>query len=548
MLRLLALVPIVALLALTSILCMAARAPRTWAQHWTPPRGMVHSVGGNDFAALPNQRGGWDLLYTDDEPPNIAYSSVAASGGGGKQVLAGGNISDPALGRIGRTELAVWVHQKNSQTDVNDLDAAYLRPGARPQIFHLVRSAALIEHPHVFRGAGNTWDVVFSWQRYGNYDVFLLRMPSDGTKPTLLRRLTRARFYSFEPQAVSDRQGTIHMLHLENCCQQQVWNVAYDRYTANGAHLGRTVTADRIYGLGKDTIPNRWLLQMSLNQQGQVLGAFQGDNSITAFEVRHNGSVVNSPHTVGVSSQAQGAGSLVTDKQGGYVFWEEQFDLGSYIYSERLNQNLEPAGPPERVAYEARTETDPHAALIHGRPTVIWQATTAGGNSTFTVSSNRGDTAPTLAQRLGLGLGDPWGDVAILVVAAAGVATFTTVGNIFMIFGLALFGILAMRLLRRLPGGWLVYGALLTLLLYLSFVAPGGPILFLATMPALGLSAVPFGLVAALCVLGSVWWLGGVALRRVEVPYRAALMALVGVYFFAFVEAVVFLQQRLGYI
>jgi hypothetical protein len=55
-------------------------------------------------------------------------------------------------------------------------------------------------------------------------------------------------------------------------------------------------------------------------------------------------------------------------------------------------------------------------------------------------------------------------------------------------------------------------------------------------------------LLAAGGALVLILWLGGVAFRRVEDLYRVGLMAVFGVYFFAFIEAIVFIQQRLGYI
>jgi hypothetical protein len=109
-------------------------------------------------------------------------------------------------------------------------------------------------------------------------------------------------------------------------------------------------------------------------------------------------------------------------------------------------------------------------------------------------------------------------------------------------------GIVTIRLLRWLPSKWAVYACLLTCLLFLVFVSPGAPILFLSTMPASGLAVIPFGLMAFGAELAFVAFMGTVPLRRIDDAYRAGLMAFVGVYFFAFVEAVVFIQQQLGYI
>jgi hypothetical protein len=94
----------------------------------------------------------------------------------------------------------------------------------------------------------------------------------------------------------------------------------------------------------------------------------------------------------------------------------------------------------------------------------------------------------------------------------------------------------------------LVYACVLAAILFGVFVSPGAPILFLDTMPANGLAVLPFGFMALGAVLGFVTFVGEVPLRRIDDAYRAGLMAFVGVYFFAFVEAVVFIQQRLGYI
>jgi hypothetical protein len=117
-----------------------------------------------------------------------------------------------------------------------------------------------------------------------------------------------------------------------------------------------------------------------------------------------------------------------------------------------------------------------------------------------------------------------------------------------MVFLLGALGLALLRLLRRWERRWLVYALLLAAALYVAFVAPGSPMLFLSTLPSMGLSPVPFGLIATASALAFVLWMGLVALRRLEDLYRAGLMAAFGVYFFAFLEAIVFIQQRLGFI
>jgi hypothetical protein len=122
------------------------------------------------------------------------------------------------------------------------------------------------------------------------------------------------------------------------------------------------------------------------------------------------------------------------------------------------------------------------------------------------------------------------------------------VGNILTVFAFGLVGLVLLRLLRPVPWRWPIFAVVLTALLYLTFVRPGGPILFLSTLPAMGFNPVPFGVIATLGVLATVLWCGDVVLRRVEDIYRAGILVVVGVYFFAFLEAIVFIQQRLEYI
>jgi hypothetical protein len=121
-------------------------------------------------------------------------------------------------------------------------------------------------------------------------------------------------------------------------------------------------------------------------------------------------------------------------------------------------------------------------------------------------------------------------------------------GNILTIIGYGLASLLVMKVLSRARGRWIVFAMVLAASLWLTFVSPGGPILFLDTLPTMGFPPVPFGLLAGGAVLAMLLWLGAVVLARVEDLFRIGLLVVVGVYFFAFLEAIVFVQQRLGYI
>jgi hypothetical protein len=279
-----------------------------------------------------------------------------------------------------------------------------------------------------------------------------------------------------------------------------------------------------------------------------VWGAFSGGDGAEVFMLDRKGRIAIPPASIDRTGTLPPSLSLVVNGRAGYLLWQQPYDLGSYIDSEEFDMRLAPAGGPERVSYEAATDSGPAAFLVGGQPVVVWQSTQSGGEATFEDTRRRSGVEPSLAQRLGLGLGNPWEDLAVLVVTSAGIAAITTTINILIVFGLALLGFFAVKLLSRVPGKWALYGLVLGLALYLTFVSPGGPTIVLTPMPSMGLRALPFGLLAAAAAAAAMTWLGVVALRRIEDVYRAGLMALTGVYFFAFVEAIVFIQQRLGYI
>ncbi|MDQ2745025.1 MAG: hypothetical protein M3Z66_22400, partial [Chloroflexota bacterium] len=168
--------------------------------------------------------------------------------------------------------------------------------------------------------------------------------------------------------------------------------------------------------------------------------------------------------------------------------------------------------------------------------------------STFQTSVSVRRVVPSLAQRFGLGLANPWGTLGVLLIVAIGVAAITTMGNILTIFGYGLAGFVLLRVIPRSPVRWTIFALVLAAGLFLTFVSPGGPILFLGTMPSMGFPIAPFGLIAATAVLLLALWVGDIALRHVEDLYRVGALVALGVYFFAYVEAIVFVQQRLGYI
>jgi hypothetical protein len=109
-------------------------------------------------------------------------------------------------------------------------------------------------------------------------------------------------------------------------------------------------------------------------------------------------------------------------------------------------------------------------------------------------------------------------------------------------------GLLLLRALRTFTWRWLLVIALLTAVLYALFVRPGLPILFLTTLPNLGFGAAQFVLAAIGGALLFIGVIGQTGLRRLDDIYRLAIMVFLGLFFFAFIEGALFVQQELGYI
>lgn len=541
--RLFLAVLVLALFFISAVVVLAARAPRTWATHWTNPISVSPSGGEYDYGAVRTRSGRWDLLWVDAASQKLVYTVAQPDGRVHSVIVDSGDVAQPDLALVSGREIGTWVHNHNGRSV---LMGARLGPGPTARSFSVVSSAAPLEHPTIVRGPQSSPSIIFSWQRDGNFELFLSRL-GPGHAHSAPHRLQVASAYSFYPRATRDLRGVMHVLHLESCCSQKTWLVEYDRYDANGKHLGRTQTLLELQSLPNGA-PAQWPEDLTIDRAGHVWGAYAGDAGFFVFEAASNGHLLRGPTPVDSDAGRPNSLSLSVGTHVGYVTWEQAYDLGTYIDTLRFGVKEGASSQSERTSYGSGSQLEPHAFTVKDRGIVLWELTGHGSRSVFQSANYRSSGNPTLAQRLGLGLGNPWGEVALLVLGSLGFATLTTTVNILWIFLFTLIGILLLRFLHWLPSKWLVYACVLTCLLFIVFVSPGAPILFLDTMPASGLPVVPFGLMATGATLGFVTLLGTALWRHVDAAYRAGLMAFIGVYFFAFLEAVVFIQQRLGYI
>ena len=541
--RIFILLPVLVLFSFAGLIVLAARAPRTWAAHWSAPT-VVSAAGGEyDYGAVRNRTGDWDLLWVNSASQQLVFTQHAGSEAARSIRVDRGDVMQPDLISTPVGEFGVWVRNENGRTV---LMSARLGPGNRARVSTVLSSAAPLEHPYLVRGTRGDPTIVFSWQHYGNFDLFLTRLGPGGT-PSTPRVLTNAAYYSFYPRAVADERGTLHLLHLESCCGQKIWYVVYDRFNMHGIHLGRS---RRLATLGSlpNGAPAQWPVDMAMDTAGNVWGAYAGDSGAYLFEADSAGRLRLRPTQVDAEFGRPNSLTLAIGRAVAYLAWEQPYDLGTYIDALRIGLHDASLSSTERVAYVSGSQLQPHTFVAGDTGTVVWESRSHGTGAVFESSDYRTAIEPSLAQRLGLGLGNPWGSVGLLLLGGFGFAVLTTTVNLLWVLGLTALGVVTLRVFRWLPTRWWVCSCVLACALFLVFVAPGAPILFLDTLPSSGLPVAPFGFMAFAAVLAFVTFVSTVPLRRVDEAYRVGLTAYAGMYFFAFLEAVIFIQQRLGYV
>jgi hypothetical protein len=413
-----------------------------------------------------------------------------------------------------------------------------------PRVFTLVRGSAPIEHPYAFAGPLGRPSLVFSWEKYGNFDAFLLSLPPTGTHPVVERRLTVAQSYSFNPQAVTDSRGHVDVLHYESCCAQQNFKIEWNRFDASGRSIAPTKVLGVVQERGVNTL--QWGEALGRDGAGDIWGAFTLDSGVGLLHARPDGTLVGPAESLDPVPEQPQSVALALGPSGGYGFWEENNGIGTNLESRHFDATS--AGDIERIEYISGQQHNVHAAFFGSQYRVLWQTITPSGAYVFQTNEHRKAAGPDLAERLGLGLGNPWEAAALLFGGALGLGILAAVINVVDAIVLTLLGMLLLRVLRSVAGRWVIVTLLLTGIFFAMFVSPGLPVIFLTTLPGLGFDGAQFVVPAIAGALLFVGLLSQTGLRRIDDIYRLGAMAFVGIFFFGFIEAALFVQQELGYI
>src|SRR5579884_660223 len=402
--RFLALIPVLLLLGAATIVVLLVRAPRSWNTTWSTPHSIVAAGDQEEYGAVADSPA--DILWVDDANHRLVWTRGSRS-----VILQHGDVQQPTLLRLGHRLVGMWVLNYN-----NGFALMGARLGAaKPVVRRLLSGRWPLEHPYLFAGRHGIADAVFSWQRPNNYNVFLLSLAPGRMRITNLRRLTNAPIYSFYPRAVVDSGGHVDLLRLENCCQGRIWNVLYARYSGTGRPIGKPRLLNQIENQGSGAL-DQWAEDLEVDRQGHVWGAFGTDYGADVFAVGSDGRWLVRPHAVDTTG-TPGSIALAQGPSKRWLAWSQPGSEADYAVVQFVSPTLRRIGQPARVDYQAGSEENVRTFPRGNEPSVLWESVLQG-NTVFQFSDRHPGTQPTVAERFGLNLGNPWVEAVMLVVAA----------------------------------------------------------------------------------------------------------------------------------
>jgi hypothetical protein len=143
---------------------------------------------------------------------------------------------------------------------------------------------------------------------------------------------------------------------------------------------------------------------------------------------------------------------------------------------------------------------------------------------------------------MGLGLANPFGTFLILVVGAFALGLALATANVLLVLALVAVYVAAFRLIRA-AWRWYSYELLVAVVFFALFVlwsAPSPPVLFLSDLSQRS------GLIAIGGMLIFLVLFARLVLGKLEDIYRAGVLAFVGLYFIAFLQALILMQGQVS--
>jgi ABC-type dipeptide/oligopeptide/nickel transport system permease subunit len=546
-------VPIAVLFLACGTGFLYCHSPLRYSPHYSQPVGQIAIQDQTEFGALPDADGGWSFAYVDNASA-VDYARTDANGATVAQRVLdsdGSSEAAPALAMKGRSGLAVWIHDQSAS-----IDGAYVGTHSSKS-FVISGRYTLVDHPYAVARPGGGYDVLFESTHgaAGIDDVYLATLPPGSTKPTRIRQLTHATEYAIEPRAVYDGSGHLDLIYM-NRLHPGLWDWLFLRLNRDGHAIAPAKPLEYVqYYLGAppnikpDVVPTTWAAGVSRAPDGSVWATWGGDTGISVAHWSTQGRMIVIPTltltegTAVPNDPTLRSVGIVATANGGVLYHKEAGEQEDYMASFPFNARGQPTGlSGERIAYDGGGDaTLPHAGLVDGRPTVLWQKVRLTGGETEAVRFHPYQ-APDLLTHLGLNIGPLWQNIGFLLIGAIGLGIGIATINLLTAAVLAL---LSIPILRSLPRfwAWPAYALLITLVLLALFARTANPPPFILIITNL---AFPYGLVAALGGGALAWWAGRSFFRRQDDLFRAVSMALTGVAFVGAMYALIVLEGQIG--
>lgn len=307
--------------------------------------------------------------------------------------------------------------------------------------------AATIEHPSLVALPHGAMGILFGRGRDKQADIVLADLPAGARHANWTRVLVRSPDYAAFPRGMVDSSGTLDVLYMERCCEQEDWDVRLGRFSLTGKRIASPkrlteITSLASYGQAAP-MPYTWGLALALGLDGSIWAASLGDSVLVVGHWAVDGRMLLDPQQLvcprflcnGAHSDSLG---LAVTRRHRLVFFLAERGLGVHPYAADVRDDGT-VRDVERVSYDyGGGASDIRAGTERAGAVVLWQKQFYSGSALLEGTSYRAARSPDLATRLGVSLGPLWANVLIVLGGSLVGAIPIVVANVFLLAGLLL--------------------------------------------------------------------------------------------------------------
>lgn len=509
--------PVVFVFLCVAFVSEASHAQATYSPHYSQPIRFGTANSSSEYSAHFTSAG-WQIFGINARN-QVALRDDSDTGQSKQEAVvdrAGSYLSTPSMAWHGRDSLGAWV--VNAGQQIEPLRIAFFQ--GTKWMRRTVTTQGVAEHPFVTAIPGRGYLVLFDWQRTlsRNFDIYAQRVGIQGDLVGGPRRLTKAPYYDFYPRAIwSDHR--LFLVYLHVCCNDNDFQVVSQvlgpslRPDYPSIILGQTQIA---------TPPTQWGVDIKRRDDGEVVAAWLGDG-VELAEWSSAGRLVFKRTLAPINIDlANPAVSLALLHASAVVYYTLSDVNNTYVGSTRFSYDGIGLGS-DRVSYDQSSDdANPSADVLHGQPRLLWQSNGGSGPVVIEGSAYETKTHPTLVQRAGLGVGNPFFDVVTLVVIGLAAGLPLTIINAGIPLGLVVVSLVLGKFVSSRIA-WPVYVGFVFIVLMLIFVLKTFANSWTFVIGGLGTPTAVVGVVGGVAA-GT--WLTSYGMRDEEPVYKAVVLVI----------------------